>query len=642
MSPLHRQLLNLSIKSPKTPGGPLRDLSWLQNSIHDPSVAPLVVELARLQHELDRANASIDDKLDRLEDAGFGVVDLTKQLEDARNEIVSLEDELARMSRREERRIRRLQRLRCTKCRTKIDMRGLDNTGDGDESSVLGASMMSLPAEPPTPPTRTSEALRSELKEVNAQLDSMKRVWEDERRKLLGENAVLQDAATRLNAEVRDVKDELRKYASAERAGERARAGIEEELARAKRTMEELEAELKAERSRLRALTTEQSKAQREKDAVNLDLRRTESDMADIRQQLQQFKQENHELERELRSNANAEQKARLLEAKVTENLESIEQLRQERTLLAADHKELQRRYAKAAEEVNRLKSEFAVSNTSHDNRRHELDLRILEIEDLRKALSDQASELERVEAEKARMASEKGDVARTVAALEADLRRVRRDAEAFGRDLKALRAQKDRMEDERREERTKAERAQKQAQAQIRILKEELDGQKEKAREAKEAWKGHVCAADGQQLVALKQQHNLECKGLMVQIRYLKAKFTRESTFRCDLGYQKQYLLVLMARLERNEEKILAAVARIGFPSPAPARGKKRTLRTVAYGVLFLHRARRASEQWKQQRAAKPAIEAALQEVRKRRVAPSSATAGPSKPPSARAAAKT
>ena len=87
--------------------------------------------------------------------------------------------------------------------------------------------MMSLPAEPPTPPTRTSETLRAELKEVNAHLDSMRRAWEDERRKLLGENAVLQDAATRLNAEVRDVKDELRKYAAAGRAGDKARAGIE-------------------------------------------------------------------------------------------------------------------------------------------------------------------------------------------------------------------------------------------------------------------------------------------------------------------------------------------------------------------------------------------------------------------------------
>ena len=77
------------------------------------------------------------------------------------------------------------------------------------------------------PPTRNSEVLRAELREVNAQLDNMKHTWETERNKLLGENAVLQDAATRLNAEVRDAKDELRKYASAERAGERARAGIQ-------------------------------------------------------------------------------------------------------------------------------------------------------------------------------------------------------------------------------------------------------------------------------------------------------------------------------------------------------------------------------------------------------------------------------
>ena len=81
-------------------------------------------------------------------------------------------------------------------------------------------------------------------------------------------------------------------------------------------------------------------------------------------------------------------------------------------------------------------------------------------------------------------------------------------------------------------------------------MLHEELDGQREKVRE----WAAHVCKAGGideTQLVHLRQQHNQECKGLMVQIRYLKAKFTRESTFRCDMGYQKQYLLALMARLE-------------------------------------------------------------------------------------------
>ena len=56
----------------------------------------------------------------------------------------------------------------------------------------------------------------------------------------------------------------------------------------------------------------------------------------------------------------------------------------------------------------------------------------------------------------------------------------------------------------------------------------------------------------DGQ-LISLKAQHKKECKGLIVQIKYLKAKWTRESALRSDLGYQKQYLLVLLARTERK-----------------------------------------------------------------------------------------
>lgn len=50
-----------------------------------------------------------------------------------------------------------------------------------------------------------------------------------------------------------------------------------------------------------------------------------------------------------------------------------------------------------------------------------------------------------------------------------------------------------------------------------------------------------------------LKIQHNKECKGLIVQIRYLKAKFTRESLFREDLTYQKQYFLVLLKQFEKR-----------------------------------------------------------------------------------------
>ena len=120
----------------------------------------------------------------------------------------------------------------------------------------------------------------------------------------------------------------------------------------------------------------------------------------------------------------------------------------------------------------------------------------MLEIEDLRRALSTQADELHRAEQEKNRAAMEKGDLARTVSALETDLRRVRRDAEAFGRDLRELRSQKEKLEKDRKEDGAKAERAQKQAQAQIRVLKDEAKGEREKARALQEEWSRHICAS--------------------------------------------------------------------------------------------------------------------------------------------------
>lgn len=108
-------------------------MSWLNNAASDPTVSPLVAEISRLQRDLDRANESIDDKLDKLEDAGLGVVGLTKKLEDARSRINSLEEEIARLSRKEERRLHRLERARCQKCNVKVDLRALTGVADADE-----------------------------------------------------------------------------------------------------------------------------------------------------------------------------------------------------------------------------------------------------------------------------------------------------------------------------------------------------------------------------------------------------------------------------------------------------------------------------------------------------------------------------
>lgn len=82
-------------------------------------------------------------------------------------------------------------------------------------------------SEPPTPPTRTTEALRANLKSVNTHLETLKKDWEQERQALLGEKAVLQDATNRLNVQVQTARDEIKKAVESERAGERAVAGAQ-------------------------------------------------------------------------------------------------------------------------------------------------------------------------------------------------------------------------------------------------------------------------------------------------------------------------------------------------------------------------------------------------------------------------------
>lgn len=104
--------------------------------MNDATAAPLIAEIERLQQELERANEDIDDKLDRLEDAGVGVVSLTQQLEDAKTKVSMLEVEIALVSRREERRIKRLQRVRCQKCRTKVDLSAIIEINVGDDRYV--------------------------------------------------------------------------------------------------------------------------------------------------------------------------------------------------------------------------------------------------------------------------------------------------------------------------------------------------------------------------------------------------------------------------------------------------------------------------------------------------------------------------
>ncbi|KAI6164552.1 hypothetical protein EDD17DRAFT_1755066 [Pisolithus thermaeus] len=442
ISPIHRHVLSMSVKAPKTPGAPLRDLSWLNATTADPTVSPLLTEIARLQTRLDHANESIDQKLNQLEEAGLDVVGLTKSLQDTCEQLATSEREVARLQRREQRRLRRLERLRCQKCLVNIDLGQLRKIIDVNEST-MDMSQSELPSHLSSPATNPSEAFQVDLQNVYAQLDAMKQEWQEEKRRLLGEKAVLEDEANRMKMEARNAKEEFKKANDASR---KSKADSQKEVEKAKATISDLETELQVERMRLRQMSTEYHRLQREREDVARQIQRTEADIEDVKRQLHKAKQENHELENELRENANVEQKARLLEVRVRGNAETIEQLRQERSLLARDYKDLQRQFAEVSERAGKARAEYAASQTSHDGRRQQLDACLTEIDELRRALANSTDELQRTEQEKNRIIIEKTTIVQTIDSLEAELRRVRKDTAAIGLDLKALKAEKQKM----------------------------------------------------------------------------------------------------------------------------------------------------------------------------------------------------
>lgn len=82
------------------------------------------------------------------------------------------------------------------------------------------------------------------------------------------------------------------------------------------------------------------------------------------------------------------------------------------------------------------------------------------------------------------------------------------------------------------------------------------------------------------------------QTRDLAIQIRYLKAKFTREATFRSALSAQKRYFLVMIGGMSLNEQATMKELASMGAPVPAIKR-EKRTLKHAALAVVSLIRAR-------------------------------------------------
>ncbi|KZP01515.1 hypothetical protein CALVIDRAFT_532276 [Calocera viscosa TUFC12733] len=206
--------------------------------------------------------------------------------------------------------------------------------------------------------------------------------------------------------------------------------------------------------------------------------------------------------------------------------------------------------------------------------------------------LDNMAEELQAASQEKQRLHEDRIEVQRMIRDLERDLQRLRREADRFGHDLSDLQAEKARVEAKRSEEKALSERQRQRSATEVRLVKEQLSAAQTEART---------------EIEQLRIQHKKECKGLIVQIHYLKDLYRRETVFRMDLAYQKSYLQAALAR----QPYLLPQAPRIERPI---------SLRGAAQAVIFISRIKHSSDQWRSQRAHRPSMYAALEDARRRR----------------------
>lgn len=91
--------------------------------------------------------------------------------------------------------------------------------------------------------------------------------------------------------------------------------------------------------------------------------------------------------------------------------------------------------------------------------------------------------------------------------------------------------------------------------------------------------------------------------------------------TGRKEVGPCSYFEYLFLLTQFHSESNILASLARLGYPGANPPPTKQPLkLKTVAKSLIFMARMKRAAALWKEQRAARPKVAAALEEVRKRR----------------------
>lgn len=657
----HRALTNLQtpIRTPKSPGQ-LSSASWLnhESSLGNTSV---VEHIKQLEELLAAANAQLDEKLSEIDRQGVSHLTLSKKLFEALDRVEELEAELRRLQGKDEELeavSRKLSKIQCTSCKVRFDashqvrVSRAARSGDDPFSGAADATFTSSSTINVDRKARSMQREQALAEFVEKMPQLTRRLAEMEE-----ENRVLRSAQSNANKAASAAGTKTKPKTTTSAASRKAiQTSAHAELDRARAAIADLDAELREERRRLASLARDSKSYGDVSTTAERDLARTELRLRTIESELQRKAADYAELQQEVADKSSLSFgdatvggevaiQLRILESQARQAAKELEHLREDRKAVLEARRELHAKVREANERHSTVQAELAATRLAAQEHQAQLEVQTRQLEELHAELRRQDRDLKKMAGDRERLAEERVEIMQDVAALEGDLRRVRGESERFGADLERLR--REREEQRRRGEAAGSNAAgaaaaregsslasvTAEAQETIASLKRRLDYaqrmiQDLEVRESLAATVGPGQHAH-QDAVALRAKHTAECKSLLTQIRYLKAKFMRESDLREDLCFQKRYLLQMVGGLELTEKETLRFLCDVGksrgvdVASARKATGKTTAQAKLRKALVVVHAASRMkimAQNWRQTVAVKQALVDAHQEAKKRR----------------------
>ena len=184
-------------------------------------------------------------------------------------------------------------------------------------------------------------------------------------------------------------------------------------------------------------------------------------------------------------------------------------------------------------QKIDRLKDSVAIAERDAITARRQLQDREYDLRSAKNRITD--------------LESERRTIAKELADFERDLSTQRKDSQRFGIELQKLKIEQQGTAARHASELAAAEREARTARDKLKTVERELASAKSAQREMARSRSQPSESALQSALEAQRARFKVQIADLAVQIRYLKAKFTREATFRNALSLQKRYLLLVV-----------------------------------------------------------------------------------------------